>query len=476
MILPLIALLLSFFLSAAPATAGSGWFPEELIAHYPTAKAPRADGIAAADTVVLATTIDSAGAPHVLRSADLGETWTDTAFVLQDTMRTSAIAAEENVVVVAFSGPPLLVFSSLDHGLTWQGPVTVHGFGERPSLCSRDGVFYMVFDGPVPVDREGIWALCVRSDDNGASWIPPFGSMIGPADAVEPNVDIAAGPSRLHAVWADGAPPAPEEVHYSHSDNGGNTWSPPAPISELDETDSRFPSVATREEDVHVAWHDYMPGYFVHHRRSVNEGTSWEPLRLVCEGRFADILADTLGLHLICTNCDGLPMGLGVFYRRSPDGGGSWVDSALVAHDQAESTHPHIASGAGGRHAVFEDDRGGGINHLWYARHDPIAVGLAGGGAAAVASGLRMRIGPNPCAAGTSLELLGGAPGRAVVRVFDIRGRLVATLTDDRTAPGARTLHWDGCDRTGERVATGVDLVRAERGGERSSARVSVLR
>jgi hypothetical protein len=53
-----------------------------------------------------------------------------------------------------------------------------------------------------------------------------------------------------------------------------------------------------------------------------------------------------------------------------------------------------------------------------------------------------------------------GSPMPLKLEVFNILGQSVRTLVDDRRAPGTYTLEWDGTDRSGSRVSSGVYLYR----------------
>jgi len=70
-------------------------------------------------------------------------------------------------------------------------------------------------------------------------------------------------------------------------------------------------------------------------------------------------------------------------------------------------------------------------------------------------------------------------PGPAVValRVYDLSGRLVRTLTDaEPVAAGRHTTPWDGQDDAGRDVASGVYFYRLETGEESLSRRMILLK
>ncbi|HEY7728028.1 MAG TPA: C25 family cysteine peptidase [Candidatus Eisenbacteria bacterium] len=70
---------------------------------------------------------------------------------------------------------------------------------------------------------------------------------------------------------------------------------------------------------------------------------------------------------------------------------------------------------------------------------------------------------PNPFNPRTTIRLAvpGPAAEAVTLRVFDVRGRIVATLCAKRLDPGYHDFHWDGRDDRGVPVGSGVYLYRA---------------
>ncbi len=63
---------------------------------------------------------------------------------------------------------------------------------------------------------------------------------------------------------------------------------------------------------------------------------------------------------------------------------------------------------------------------------------------------------PNPFHARATIRFRVAEPGRAVVQIFDVSGRLVRTLWDEVTDPGEHELVWDGQDSGKRRIEAGV--------------------
>ena len=69
---------------------------------------------------------------------------------------------------------------------------------------------------------------------------------------------------------------------------------------------------------------------------------------------------------------------------------------------------------------------------------------------------------PNPFNPGTTIGYTLAAPARAVIEIFDASGRVVARLDEGSQPAGAHSVAWDGRDRSGRRVASGVYFYRLE--------------
>ena len=82
---------------------------------------------------------------------------------------------------------------------------------------------------------------------------------------------------------------------------------------------------------------------------------------------------------------------------------------------------------------------------------------------------------PNPFNPTTRIEYSIGSPGRASLRIFDLRGRLVATLFDAHRGVGPGHVVWDGRDDSGTRTPSGVYWYRLTTAAGEERARKMVL-
>lgn len=83
---------------------------------------------------------------------------------------------------------------------------------------------------------------------------------------------------------------------------------------------------------------------------------------------------------------------------------------------------------------------------------------------------------PNPFNPGTTIPLRVSPGARATLRIYDVAGRLVATLLDNEPVAGARTVGWNARDRFGNDVASGVYFYRLDSAGHRLTRKMIVLR
>ena len=71
---------------------------------------------------------------------------------------------------------------------------------------------------------------------------------------------------------------------------------------------------------------------------------------------------------------------------------------------------------------------------------------------------------PNPFNSSTTIRYRIEEPGRVRLEIFDVQGKKVKTLAHGYTGLGVYQVEWDGADASGKPVATGVYIVRLQKG------------
>jgi len=97
-------------------------------------------------------------------------------------------------------------------------------------------------------------------------------------------------------------------------------------------------------------------------------------------------------------------------------------------------------------------------NKIYYTIADPTAV--AGDDYIEGLPRVSLTVAPNPANPsrnnGIRFQVVPNGAPTISLRIYDLRGRLVRTLADNELIPSPRTLEWNGHDRNGRRVASGV--------------------
>jgi hypothetical protein len=124
----------------------------------------------------------------------------------------------------------------------------------------------------------------IRSEDQGTTWSKPV--WLDPdilpnhiPDSLNFELDETGG---LHAVWVYGAldqTSRPDWVRYTHSLDGGNSWSTPILLDQVDEVTHHYltsagPVMIIQGQTVHVIWAaGELP--YRYHRFSTDAGRTW---------------------------------------------------------------------------------------------------------------------------------------------------------------------------------------------------------
>ncbi|MBZ0267961.1 T9SS type A sorting domain-containing protein [bacterium] len=83
---------------------------------------------------------------------------------------------------------------------------------------------------------------------------------------------------------------------------------------------------------------------------------------------------------------------------------------------------------------------------------------------------------PNPSRHRTTLQFDLPRKEMTRIRVYDVAGRVVSTLVEGELDAGTHEVAWDGRDRSGARVASGVYLVRMQAGNFGATRKVTRLK
>jgi len=243
-------------------------------------------------------------------------------------------------------------------------------------------------------DPDSFWVT--RSGDGGLSFDEP--SRIAGADTYQTT--LAADPEgrRLFAAWLQATPEATTcllcfaqtglPIVVSWSDDGGRTWSPPAPVSDAGRMRIGAPALAVDPDgNPAVLYVDYgadrfdwenLPGgiydgtFSIVLARSADRGGRWEPGRvvdadMVPTGRFLVYLPVSPGFaiarngDMLAAWADARSGDADILLRRSTDDGRTWSRPVPVNRgrvgDGVPQDMPAVSVAPGGRVDVIYYDR-----------------------------------------------------------------------------------------------------------------------
>jgi hypothetical protein len=119
----------------------------------------------------------------------------------------------------------------------------------------------------------------------------------------------------------------------------------------------------------------------------------------------------------------------------------------------------------------------GGSSRHWWVRDEPVPPGRVMAGQSTTRNEPRLGpLHPNPFNPYIAIEYV--VPDECVVnlRIYDVRGRLVQTLVNEKQGIGEHKVNWDGTDARNVSVASGLYLVRFEARGHVVTKKIVLLR
>ncbi len=206
-----------------------------------------------------------------------------------------------------------------------------------------------------------------KSTDEGSSWTTKrltwnSGWSYYPAIAVDSN-------NHLHVVWMDRTP-GNREIYYKKSTDGGSSWITNKRLT-WNSGDSEVPAIAVDSNNhLHVVWWDSTPGNLeIYYKKSTDGGSSWITKRLTWNSgwSFYPAIAVDSNNHLHVVWQDSTPGNLEIYYKKSTDGGSSWTTKRLT-WNSGGSWGPAIAVDSNNHlHVVWEDDTPGNYE-IYYSK------------------------------------------------------------------------------------------------------------
>lgn len=169
------------------------------------------------------------------------------------------------------------------------------------------------------ITREGSFIHYGRSPDGGLTWANgvDFERGLGPMAGFGDPVIDASGET-VHLAWRQWDPEnLKNELRYTHSSDGGRSWSPLQSIADLtgrvSQVVGQYYAIATKGRWVHLVWiREHSSGWIhVFHRRSTDGGLTWgKTQRLTRESLDSigvQVAVDGRAVHVVLIDMADIP-------------------------------------------------------------------------------------------------------------------------------------------------------------------------
>jgi hypothetical protein len=190
-------------------------------------------------------------------------------------------------------------------------------------------------------------------------------------DSEHPAVAVDSG-NTIHVVYRDDIS-GNFEIYYKKSTDGGLAWT----TKRLTWTagDSFKPAIALDSSNtIHVVWSDNTAGNEeIYHQRSTNGGVTWGSAKRLTwtagDSFRPEIALDSYDtVHVVWTDDTlGWP-NHEIYYRKSTDGGDTWVGTKRLTWNAGMSVSPAIALDSINTIHVFWDDSTTGNHEIYYKK------------------------------------------------------------------------------------------------------------
>ena len=233
--------------------------------------------------------------------------------------------------------------------LTWNS-----GRSMRAEIAlSPSGHIHVVWYDKTPGNDE---IFHKKSTDGGSTWTSAKRLSWSSGRSYDPTVAVDSG-NNIHVVWQDDTP-GNFEIYYKKSTDGGGSWT--VKRMTWNSGNSANPTAkADTSGNIHVFFDDSNPGNAeIFHKKSTDGGINWTTKRVTWNSENsmnADIFFDASGnIHLVWG--DNTPGNVEIFYKKSTDGGATWVGTKRLCWNSEPSNDPKIAlDGSGNIHVVWHD-------------------------------------------------------------------------------------------------------------------------
>ncbi len=258
---------------------------------------------------------------------------------------------------------------SIDRGNTW-GPdiqiTTDSAYQAMPTIAVSGSTVHIFWTDerhhPGRIRECDIYYR--RSTDNGTTWLPetllcthPNGEYGGW------NPCAAVSGDTVHLVWEDDRN-GDDLIHYKRSTDAGRTWTQDLPISSC--MGDWLSSIAVWGQNIHMVCENFWQNV-IYYRRSTNGGQSWQPIVSFprpCMSYFPSVAVSHETVYAVFTDCGDSSFNQ-VFFRRSLTNGDTWEPERMITYDRSHTWSAAVAASGPNVHITRMLMT---YYHIWYHR------------------------------------------------------------------------------------------------------------
>jgi len=333
---------------------------------------------------------------------------------------------------------------SSDDGITW-GPdkrLTIHttGMAASPAI-TVSGLLLHVFWYD---NRDGNWEIYYkRSTDGGVNWGTDTRLTNNTAFSLFPSCEVSGFEVRV--IWCDNRD-GYYQVYYKISLDGGINWDVDTKLTNTISTSYFIPVLSVSGLFVHFVWSDNRDGNNeIYYKRSTDGGVTWiVDTRLTFDpniSTYPSIVVSGSNVHIVWSdNRDVFP---DIFYKFSTDGGLNWSPDTNLTNFPTNSLRPAISISNSVLHVVWSDDRNGNLE-IYYKRNPTGNVGIQNINSEIPIEYKLFQNYPNPFNPTSNIRYAIPKSGFVKLIVFDALGRQLETLVNESQKAGTYEVSFDG--------------------------------
>ncbi|MFZ4590733.1 MAG: T9SS type A sorting domain-containing protein [Ignavibacteria bacterium] len=343
---------------------------------------------------------------------------------------------------------------STDAGITWGADIRLtknNSLSENPSIAVSGPVVNVVWRD----ERDGNREIYYKHSTNaGTSWGMETRLTNNTAESSLPSVALSG--SVVYVVWVDRRD-VQEQIYFKRSTDAGVNWGADTRLTN-NNAGSYNPSVAVSGSAVHIVWFDIRDyNREIYYKRSIDGGASWEAdVRLTNDTAFSFYPSVALSgstVHVLWI--DTREGNYEVYYKHSIDAGISWGADTRLTNNTAHSAWTSVSVSGSAVNVVWEDNRDG--NYEIYYKRNPTGnpLGIQNISTEILSSYSLGQNYPNPFNPITVIRFnITGFPvgtsgnDKMVLKVYDVQGREVQTLVNERLNAGTYEVKFDGSGLT----------------------------